>query len=652
MRIRISNALAVVAATAALALSCLFSAPVVARADGFDMHSVNIFATVLEDGRMLVSESRTFDFDDDVNGVFWTIPLGENQQGHPASLEQVSVRATENDQQVNYQLVDSASNGDTGIYTVENDGDRVTIKVFSPHESGEQGSFMVSYIINGAVMAWSDTAELYWKFVGDGWTEPSHDVTLTLGFSGEAHDIYGSDGSVESKDWSSDELSDLGVRAWGHGPLDATVQVGDTGDPVARFTVPRVDSGEYAEARLVFPVSWVPDLQASSSARLETILDEEAAWAEEANARREEARRMVAAATVLSVGSAAVLLVAAVGLRLTVFKSPKPMFQDTYYRDVPSDDHPAVISAFMRDGDVGDAAFVATLMKLTDERVIELVCQTRQKRGLFGSKDEDSYSIRLVDRARATDPIDRDALDLYFGPGAQNGEEVRFDGVRANADEDSDAYGERLDGFKASVGAAIEMRGLLRDSSHAFGLTVVVLAVVIGVASLFATIELKTSVLALLATCAMAIAAAAVAATARRYTREDVELRARCLALKRWLEDFTRLGEAVPQDLILWNKLLVMAVALGVSDKVLRDLADAVPRDMRQDEPGGFYYPVYWWCYPHGSLGSPTRDLSSTYGAISAAALAASANSSSGGFGGGFSGGGGGGVGGGGGGTF
>ena len=90
--------------------------------------------------------------------------------------------------------------------------------------------------------------------------------------------------------------------------MDATVQVGDMGEPVARFTVPRVDSGEYAEARLVFPVSWVPDLQASSSARLETILDEEAAWAEEANARREEARRIVAAATVLSVGSAAVCL--------------------------------------------------------------------------------------------------------------------------------------------------------------------------------------------------------------------------------------------------------------------------------------------------------------------------------------------------------
>ena len=422
------------------------------------------------------------------------------------------------------------------------------------------------------------------------------------------------------------------------------------GASVARFTVPRVDSGEYAEARLVFPMSWVPDLQASSSARLGTILDEEAAWAEEANARREEARRIVAAATVLSVGSAAVLLVAAVGLRLTVFKSSKPMFQDTYYRDVPSDDHPAVISAFMCDGDVGDAAFVATLMKLTDERDRVGVPQTRQKRGLFAQATSGIPTVSALSTAPVTDPIDRDALDLYFGPGAQNGEEVRFDGVRANADEDSDAYGERLDGF-ASVGAAIEMRGLLRDSSHAFGLTVVVLAVVIGVASLFATIELETSVLALLATCAMAIAAAAVAATARRYTREDVELRAWCLALKRWLEDFTRLGEAVPQDLILWNKLLVMAVALGVSDKVLRDLA-TWSCGICAKTSWAVTYPVYWWCYPHGSLGSPTRDLSSTYGAISTAALAASANSSSGGFGGGFSGGGGGGVGGGGGGTF
>ena len=101
----------------------------------------------------------------------------------------------------------------------------------------------------------------------------------------------------------------------------------------------------------------------------------------------------------------------------------------------------------------------------------------------------------------------------------------------------------------------------------------------------------------------------------------------------------------------LWNKLLVMAVALGVSDKVLRELADAVPRDVREDYYGGYYYPIYWWCYPHGHLDSPTDSMRAVQ-AASVAALASSLDTSGSGMGGGFSIGGGGGVGGGGGGTF
>ena len=652
MRARVLSAVTSTITLVAIALFCLLATPAVVLADGFDMHTVNIHAVVMEDGDMVVTESRTFDFDDDVNGVFWTIPLGENQQGAAASVEMIGVKRSDGGQSVELERVSSASNGDTGVYTVEDDGGQITLKVFSPHESGSQGSFSISYVISGAVMAWSDTAELYWKFVGDGWTEPSNDVTLDVAFASDAHFIIEKNGAKSSKDWTPAELADLGVRAWGHGPLDASVQLGDLGAPVARFTVPCVDPGEYAEARMVFPVSWVPDLAASTAPRLDAVMDQEAQWAEEANARREQARLLASSATVLSLAASAAILVVTVALRLTRFKSIKPLFQDTYFRDVPSDDHPAVISAFMQDGAVEDSAFVATLMKLTDERVIELVHETQQKRGLFGSKDEEVYSIRLLDRGRATDPIDIDAINLYFGPGARDGEEVRFDGMRDLVDEDTDLYTSRQDSFKASVGAAIEMRGLLRDKSAMFGLVVVVLAVIVGLGSLFIMLMLETSVLAFLVSCAMLVIAAVVAGTTKRYTREDVELRARCLALKRWLEDFTRLGEAVPDDLILWNKLLVMAVALGVSDRVLRDLADAVPQDLREDELGGYYYPVYWWCYPHGHLNSPAREMSSNYGAISAAALAASADSSSGGFGGGFSGGGGGGVGGGGGGTF
>ena len=113
----------------------------------------------------------------------------------------------------------------------------------------------------------------------------------------------------------------------------------------------------------------------------------------------------------------------------------------------------------------------------------------------------------------------------------------------------------------------------------------------------------------------------------------------------------TRLGEAVPGDLVLWNKLMVMGVALGVSKKTLRELADAVPPAVRNAEGFYDYYPVYWWCYSDPALAAPTDSIGKVYH-DSVSAVAASGSSSGGGGGGGFSGGGGGGCGGGGGGTF
>ena len=96
---------------------------------------------------------------------------------------------------------------------------------------------------------------------------------------------------------------------------------------------------------------------------------------------------------------------------------------------------------------------------------------------------------------------------------------------------------------------------------------------------------------------------------------------------------------------------MVMGVALGVSKKTLRELADAVPPAVRNAEGFYDYYPVYWWCYSDPALDAPTDSIGKVYH-NSVSAVAASESSSGGGGGGGFSGGGGGGCGGGGGGTF
>lgn len=111
------------------------------------------------------SEERTFEFTDDVNGVYWEIPLGQNQQGENVtlSINGVSVDGDE------FQEADYASSGDYGVYTVDTSGSSVTLKIFMPSSDGSSADVEISYTMSGAVMLWQDTAELYWKFVGDGW---------------------------------------------------------------------------------------------------------------------------------------------------------------------------------------------------------------------------------------------------------------------------------------------------------------------------------------------------------------------------------------------------------------------------------------------------------------------------------------------------
>ena len=81
------------------------------------MPRVDIAAAVRPDGSIRVTERRTFEFDDDVNGVFLEIPAGENQQGSQMSLSVAGVfrRARRRAAPGASRPVDYASSGDDGV---------------------------------------------------------------------------------------------------------------------------------------------------------------------------------------------------------------------------------------------------------------------------------------------------------------------------------------------------------------------------------------------------------------------------------------------------------------------------------------------------------------------------------------------------------
>ena len=628
-------------AAALFAVTVCVVTPTAALARSYEISRVDITAQVSADGTLDVYESRTFDFDGQYNGVYWDIPVGYNSSnGKQVNVEVVSAKSGKAE-------LSESSSGDNNTYSVSTSNNVERLKIYSSHED-ESDTFTIHYRATGIVTRWEDTAEIYWKFVSDGWDVESTNVTCTLTLpvpSGE---------SVTAGD---------NVRAWGHGPLDANVSFADNGNVV--FEVPGVGTEEYAEMRVTFPTSWVSSLEQTSGSRLSTILSDEQSWSDQANQKRSGMRVGV------GVGAGVGLLLALAAITMTVKtslgyrKGHTSQFQDKYFRDVPSADHPAVLGALYNGGKAQGKELTATLMGLTEAHVLTLEQATIQKRGMFGKiHEEQTYRLTKVgeldEGAESRLPmgqrgIDDRALDLFFDRVARSGwgelPTVTFDEVETYARECPISYEEGYEKWTSIVEVAYTTRfaDVMGPKGKTPTTVVGVIASMAGIAEIPLMLLLKAPewmrVVVPLVMIACGVIAIVSSAILKGVNPEAVETLARLKALRRWLNDFTSLDEAVPNDVVLWNRLLVMAVVLGVADKVIDQLKVTFP-DMLDDP----YFYGYYWCYGWG-YGRPFERFNDNVNKAHEIGSAALNNSSDGGgAGGGFSGGGGGGFGGGGGG--
>ena len=212
-------------------------------------------------------------------------------------------------------------------------------------------------VVNGA-QAYSDIGEVYWKYVGSQWKEASDNVTMTLALPVPQ---------------GTEVVPGENVRAWGHGPLDGKVTV--NADGTVTYAVPHVAAGQFAEARVAFPVKWLTNLSPESAAlhqgenRLDTVLKEEKDWSDQANRTR-----VLSLAFVIGCGVVCVLLLAwALRAYFKYGREYQPRFTDEYWRDVPDPSiHPAAIGRLWRWDRESQDDFTATLMHLAHVGAIRI----------------------------------------------------------------------------------------------------------------------------------------------------------------------------------------------------------------------------------------------------------------------------------------
>lgn len=648
--------------TLCLALCVLALFPVSAVARSFSVERVDIDATVSSDGSLWVDEKRAYAFDGSFGGIYWDVPRG-TYEGRAVEPEILSVSVKSGGQDM--ALVEGYD-GEPGTYELSIEKDYYRLKLYWPAED-ETVTFQVQYDLSELATRWQDVGELYWQYVpadggsGDEW----HNIACTvhLPIPDGAAAVVGED-----------------VRAWGHGPLDGELSVEP--DKVTLFS-PGVGAAEYLETRIAFPAEWLSDASVSGEAHLDAIIAEEAEWAKDANSQRTKAHLTAygfpAFMCLAGIGSA----VASLFYRKRIASlGPKPTFTDTYYRDVPTNDHPAVLGMLYRDGQVKAADFSATLMRLTDQGRIILDAVEVEKEGKHG-KTKRVHEWRLTrrttvgERARDTraggKAIDNAAMKFLFetvaGKPQQEGNEsaLRSSGEPSVLMSDFEEVAEKwptlykkgYDRWDDAVRTAYKKRGFVAETGDdivnaVLGLGCIALSIIFAIVGAFLRVPNGLLCVGLIVWFAAGLYIVWVdeGVATITFTQEAVDIRAKLKALKRWLEDFTRLEETIPTDVMLWNRLLVMATVFGIADKVVEQLKVHVPELMGSSH----FWAANWYrddvddlLMPYDALGMSmdfARDAvaSQLHHDLSTGDVAGSSYSSSSGGGGGFSSGGGGGF--------
>lgn len=638
----------------AMAAFSLAITPTKAYAKSYTMPKVDIVANAATDGSLNVVENRTFDFDGTYSAVWWTfsnLPSNANFKVNSIGVTRVdeSGKALGQTTQLPataFQLSWRDSGGPSkSSYSVDVGKDTVYV-FFSATD--EKLVITLDYTIVNGVQAYKDVGDIYWKYVGDQWAVASENVTMTLALP------VPQGVTVTPGD---------NVRAWGHGPLDGTVTVNTDG--TVDYKVAEVKAGQYAEARVIFPTSWLTNLSGEASlihigdAHFEDVLTQERAWADQANRQRILSLAFIIACAVITL----LVLIWAIRSFFKYGKEHASNFTDEYWRDVPSaQDHPAVIARLRRWNKESSDDFTATLMYLSHKGAIQINKGNYEKQGTFGSKTIDDYYLTRVPAVAdtLTNPIDKKAMEFLFDTIAGGADSLWFGSIQTYGKEHPKKFTARMSEWQGIVTAETNKREFFEVKSQKKQtqmISVVILLVVLGIASFV----LLSNYIPFFFILPLVIVLLLIANYMPRRSVEGNDLEAKCTALRKWLKDFTLLNEKPPTDVKVWGELMVYAFMFGIADKVIADLKLRVPELFEESTAvmGGYYVPWYFWYMSsagmHGGVMPAASSMfqtsfANTVQTAQAAVSGAGGNfSSGGGFGGGFSGGGGGGFGGGGG---
>jgi len=589
----------------------------------FDHYKTDVDIIVNDDGSLSVTETYQFSWSDDYSGEFYiTFPEDKVNSTVRDSVKcfidgkEAARVAYEFGDHMTYTGPEDMAYYSYGWNRISGDWE---INAF--YKRAWSGSHTVSfqYELNDVVIMYTDCVDLYYK-VFTSFSENLKDLTVTVTMPA---------GSLQSKTY-----------IFGHGDPNGYCEfIDDTAD--AAFKSPKLKAWTMFEIRVVNEQTSLYSITPERTDKtLDSILAEEKSFRDETAKRIFLKNVMIWLIVLMIVAS---IVVAA--LRFKMVKRNKPTFDQTYMRELPSF-RPNIVASLadhykMKKGHFGNK-ITATILNLALQKVIAI------EKG----KDNDIVFIPLNPNA-ALSSFERSVYKMLFSSTAGSNEGVTLSQLKKEQKKDP------TDNFNLFENDKKEYKACGFDEAKRnqnrlwkyVPLIPVVLALAAFIICLIIDFLDYIPLIIFPGFFVFIMLMATSEKTPIQLTVNGENERAKVLALKKFYTDMTLMKERQAMELPLWEKHLVYATALGVADKVLKEL-DVRLTEMRAPSSG---YSPFIYIYTLHSVGGLSKTVSSINQASYSAFVRSSGISGGGGGyssggGGGFSGGGGGGFGGGGGG--
>ena len=580
-----------------LRIFLFFLISIVSFAASFRIEKLDIEANLQKDGSMVVSEAVTYDIDE-INGVYFDIDakgFGELQY----------IQVFEDDSTGGFKEVDTSN------YEVSVSDELYRIKLYSKNHNNRR-TFKFVYKLPEAITVYDDVAQFNRKMVGKEWQQGINYITAKV--------IIPVSASYDNSN----------ILVFGHGPLTGEV---DREENTVVYKLDNYYPGDFLEAHILMEPEIFSEYNKSKIVHKDMkqkLLDMEAKFADEANAERDKAIRQqeminkVFEKPGLIFGVLSSIWGALMYYIHVIFKRKNKVKNSVgkYLRELPDNSSPALVGGFMTNS-INDNEILATIVDLVRRKVLTL--ENSDKNSIIiltGSTENLSAQEKAIVDIYINDFGDGKSLDLKsFG---------FFQKVPMSV-------ARKFEKWRAMVQSEMNRKNLTYQGLGCLGVIFFaffpMIFTFVGL-----VIGMITGNKMFLLIVVMGIILFVSGAKARYPRKELAEAKDKWQAFKNFLSDYSQLEEAKITSVHLWEQYFVYAVALGVSDKVVKAYKKALDMGVINDVQGVnslAYSPIFNPMF--------SRSFSNLNGMVSrtnsgaSSAIASSRRSSSSGGGGGFS---------------